>query len=155
MHLLFQNKSSGNSTLRRLSVWKVLWSSFTSFNPTSQMRRHSVRKQTRVFETISLMLVLPQWSSAASVKALRGTHQHYTCPKLILEENDARVRIAKRRASLGIWLGWIAALLNLDTAYDDKVCMLRSSGRFLLTENHRAPQCEHNDFKTVNRKSCP
>lgn len=63
--------------------------------------------------------------------------------------------VAKARALLNVWLGWIAAILNLDGAYDGKFWMQRFGGRFLLTGRHRAAQCENNDYEPVASDSCP
>lgn len=38
-----------------------------------------------------------------------------------LKENCACVWVAKRRELVNVWIAWIAALLNLDVAFDDKL----------------------------------
>lgn len=74
--------------------------------------------------------------------------QHY------LKENSACVWDAMRRSLLDIWLWWIAALLNLETAYDDKFLMPSRGGRCLLTGKHCKPKCEYNEFEKVSSDTC-
>lgn len=38
-----------------------------------------------------------------------------------LKEDFARVRVAKKRALLDVWLWWLAALLTQDGIYDDEL----------------------------------
>lgn len=62
---------------------------------------------------------------------------------------------SKRKALLDIWLRWIAALINSDGAYDDKLRMPRSEGPFLLSGRYYAPQGGLNDFETFTTDRCP
>lgn len=76
-----------------------------------------------------------------------GSARYESATRLLhdyLEGDGARVWVPKKRA-----------LLSLDAAYDDKLWMSRSGGRYLLTAKHWAPKCGHIDFKPVTRDRCP
>lgn len=66
------------------------------------------------------------------------------------EKDSARLWDAKRRVLLEIFLGWIAALLNLGGAYDEMLCMSSFEGQFLHTGKQGAPQSGYSDFKKLS-----
>lgn len=72
-----------------------------------------------------------------------------------LEGDSARVWDAKQKALLDFWLGWVAAVLSQDVAYDDKLWMSRPGGRPLLNRKRYASQCRHNNSDTVPPDRCP
>lgn len=61
-----------------------------------------------------------------------GIAQYTTTTRLHQEylERGAYVWVVMRRTLLDVGLEWIAALLNLDAAYDCKLWMSRSGDRF-------------------------
>lgn len=66
-----------------------------------------------------------------------------------LEENGAGVWSIKRWALLYVWLVWIAALLNLDGEYEDKLGMSRSGVQIMLAGRNCVSKPGPNDFKTI------
>lgn len=46
-------------------------------------------------------------------------------------------------------------LLNLDGAFDEKICVKCSRYRLLLAEKNHLPKYGHNGFKTVTTDRCP
>lgn len=66
----------------------------------------------------------------------------YTLATRLLHDylkEDACVWVATKKALLEVWLGWIAVLLNLGGANDEKLRMQRSEGRIVLFGRHCAP----------------
>lgn len=63
-----------------------------------------------------------------------------------MESSEERRVLAKHRALLDVWLGWLGALLNLDKNGTEPVTMPSTGGRFLRTGKGCPPQCGHNDF---------
>lgn len=66
-----------------------------------------------------------------------------------MEAVSGRVCSTSRRAELEVWLGWIFALLYLDSAKEQKVWLPYSKGRFLGTGTACLRQCGQNDFEVV------
>lgn len=64
----------------------------------------------------------------------------------LFEKCDACVRIARKRARLNIWLGWIAAVLNLVGRCDYNLRMPCPGPRLYQSAKHFVPQYEHKDF---------
>lgn len=83
----------------------------------------------------------------------------YTSKMPLLQDNlDEKVPcvcVAKRNALPNVWIGWIAALLNLDAKNDDKPWMSRPGGSILTGRKHCARHSGQNEFTTVTPDSCP
>ena len=62
------------------------------------------------------------------------------------ESSEEEVWIARRRAALDVWLGWIATLLELDSGRQWPSSFPNSGGRFLLTSRDCPEQAGHNKF---------
>lgn len=76
------------------------------------------------FGTLSSTPVLLQRTSATSMMRLRGTRQQAMhLPLDFSKEEDAHMWATKQRELLDVGLGWFAALLNLETTYNDKLWM--------------------------------
>lgn len=56
---------------------------------------------------------------------------------------------------LGVWLEWVAAMLRLDSADDNKTLDAALWNLVLLTEKQYALQRGVSDFKTVTSIRCP
>lgn len=50
-----------------------------------------------------------------------------------MEKGDSPVRSARSRAALDVWVGPIAAVIDLDNARDEKLPLQVTGGRYLLT----------------------
>lgn len=72
-----------------------------------------------------------------------------------LEEDCARVWVAKRRSQLYVWLDSIASLLHSDNTNGDKLWIPRSRGQFLLKRKYCAPPCGRNNVETFASGKCP
>lgn len=63
-----------------------------------------------------------------------GIERYSSTNELFLEYMEAssgRVRIARRRAELEVWLGWIGTALNLGSTEEEEVWIPNSVGRLL------------------------
>lgn len=54
---------------------------------------------------------------------------------------------------LNVWLGSLAALLNLNVRYEEPSVLLQSGETFLLTWKECPPQCGYNNFGVKERGS--
>lgn len=155
MHPLFKRRSSHNSTLRPVSLRIVFWSCFAwCFPPFFGEEAH------REEENLTLCSLIGNGSVAALDKCKIGEDiallMSTTRPlQDYLKEEGARVWVVKRRSLLDVSLEWIAALLSLNAAYNDKLWMPRFRGCFSLTEKHCAQQCGHNEFEPATPDWCP
>lgn len=70
-----------------------------------------------------------------------------------LGNSDENNWFAPRRSALDVWIGWLLALLNLDSDGERGAQVPRTGGRFLLTGEGCPDQTGHNDFPTEKRNN--
>lgn len=81
-----------------------------------------------------------------------GRARYSSVNELLLEyvESDGGpVWSVKRRAKQDVWLGWMSAILNLDSVKKDEVLISNSRGRFWSTGRDSLQLCGHNDFDVM------
>lgn len=68
----------------------------------------------------------------------------------VFEEIDVRVRAATKTLLVEVEHSQFAALLNLNSAYDDRTRIARSGRYLFLGPKHLEQQCWQNDFDTIS-----
>lgn len=100
------------------------------------------------------MSVSPQLTSTTSMKAFRGTRLQLACSKTIWRKMKPASELERKDLWLTCSLGGLQNC-SVWMAHAPSSSKSRVLGLNFCCVKHRAPQCAHNDFKTVTFDKSP